>query len=233
MAKEGNRRCVKDFLLHAVGQYTIRAYNQGLVRNTLVSLTEMPSTANKQAYIFGGKGGKDVAVAEKRVHEHSFRFPYAATGCSTQGMTLEERYCIHGGGNNNVKWWWTALTRCVSLKNVFIGTSRESDPTQKNFEHYTAAKLSTYVDSDKKANRFDASSGAYDLKKMTDMCMEAYMKKCSGLCGEGCDNVMDLNDREEAISFDRIDSKKGHSWSNLRCVCLSCNRHAQARDGGF
>jgi len=79
------------------------------------------------------------------------------------------------------------------------------------------------------------------LQRMADMCKGAYMRRCSGLCGEGCDNVMDLvvgtaagqGAPEEAISFDRIDCAKGHTIQNLRVVCLACNRRAQDRDGGY
>ena len=98
------------------------------------------------------------------------------------------------------------------------------------------------VESDRKAKRYDTSPGAYSLQRMADMCKGAYMRRCSGLCGEGCDNVMDLvvgtvgtanGVAEEAISFDRIDCAKGHTIQNLRAVCLACNRRAQDRDGVF
>ena len=65
---------------------------------------------------------------------------------------------------------------------------------------------------------------------MTEMCKESHMRRCPGLVGETCDNFMVMNNRDEAISFDRIDCTKGHTIDNLRVVCLACNRHAQDRD---
>ena len=130
----------------------------------------------------------------------------------------------------------------MQLRNLFLGRVLEREPSLRDFENYAKTKLSAYVESDRKENRYDASPGAYSLQRMADMCKGAYMRRCSGLCGEGCDNVMDFVvggttagrvAAEEAISFDRIDCAKGHTIQNLRAVCLACNRKAQDRDGGY
>jgi len=156
---------------------------------------------------------------------------------SSQGSTIYDRYCVHGmeGRDVSPKVVWTVITRGVLLRNLFLGRVLEREPSTRDFENYAKAKLSAYIESDRKENRYDASPGAYSAQRMADMCKGAYMRRCSGLCGEGCDNVMDLiaGASEEAISFDRIDCAKGHTIQNLRAVCLACNRRAQDRDGGY
>ena len=222
--------------MQPVGQYVIRAYNKGLVRNTRVSLVGLPTEENRNNYTFrNSEDGKDVTVKRSRVEEHSFRFPYAVTGSSSQGTTIEERYCIHGMGGRHVspKLLWTTITRGVSLRNLYVGMVTEAEPTVRDFQRYTELKLKTYILSDKETGRFDPTEGAYSLERMTEMCTGAYMRRCSGLCGETCDNVMDLCDKDEAISFDRIDCNRGHVINNLRVVCLACNRHAGNRDADY
>ena len=46
MAKEGHRGSIESYLLHPIGQYTTRTYNKGLVRNTRVSVTGLPTKEN-------------------------------------------------------------------------------------------------------------------------------------------------------------------------------------------
>ena len=224
------------YFLQPVGQYVIRAYNKGLVRNTRVSMVGLPTEENRNNCTFrNSDDGKDVLVKRSRVDEHSFRFPYAVTGSSSQGTTIEERYCIHGMGGRNVspKLLWTALTRGVSLQNLYIGMRTEAEPTVSDFKRYTEMKLKAYLLSDKQTGRYDPTEGAYSLERMAEMCTGAYMRRCSGLCNKTCDNIMDLCDKDEAISFDRIDSNRGHVINNLRVVCLACNRHAGNRDANF
>ena len=160
---------------------------------------------------------------------------------SSQGSTIYERYCVHGmeDRDGSPKVVWTVITRGVLLRNLFLGRVLEREPLTRDFENYAKTKLSAYIESDRKENRYDASPGAYSAQSISDMCKGAYMRRCSGLCGEGCDNVMDLvpgagqGAAEEAISFDRIDCAKGHTIQNLRAVCLACNRRAQDRDGRY
>ena len=57
------------------------------------------------------------------------------------------------------------------------------EPSTRDFENHAKAKLSAYVESDRKENRYDASPGAYSSQRMADMCKGAYMRRCSGLCG--------------------------------------------------
>ena len=67
--------------------------------------------------------------------------------------------------------------------------------------------MKTNISSDKETDKYDSTEGAYCLKSMVVMCTGAYMRRCSGLLDEGCDNIMDLlnGTAEESISFDRIE----------------------------
>ena len=105
------------------------------------------------------------------------------------------------------------------MRNLFLGRVLEREPSTRDVENHAKAKLSAYIESDRKENCYDASPGAYSAQRMADMCKGAYMRRCSGLCGEGCDNVMDLvvGTAEEAISFDRIDCAKGARVPKSSC----------------
>ena len=82
---------------------------------------------------------------------------------SSQGSTIYERYCVHGveGRDVSPKVAWTVITRGVQLRNLYLGRVLEREPSTRDFENYAKAKLSAYVESDRKENRYDASPGAY------------------------------------------------------------------------
>ena len=235
MASDGHRWSVHDYFLHPVGVYVVRSYQMGLTRNTRVRLVALPTEENKQQYIFRNpESGKDVSVKRSRVDFLNFRLPYCVTTHSAQGTTINERFCVHEmEWNESPKLLWTAITRGVSLKSLYIGKRRGAVVRDGDFKRYSEIKLKTYIDSDKKAGRHDGTEGAYSLERMTEMCKESHMRRCPGLVGQVCDNFMVMNNRDEAISFDRIDCKKGHTIDNLRVVCLACNRHAQDRDEAY
>ena len=233
---------MKGFLIQPIGEYVLRAYNKGLIRNTSVFLTVMPTKQTKDCYKFRQSAEAIaaeevkavVSIKKDRVDFKTFRLPYARTGHSCQGDTIYEKYCIHdiGAFCVSAKWIWTALTRAVSLKNVYIYMSSEeqSEPSMKNFDDLAARRLKCYIDSDRATNRYERDD-AYDVRGMAKLAQEAHGRRCQGLCGESCDSVMDyFSDGGEAISFDRINNDRGHAIDNLRCVCLSCNCWAQDRD---
>ena len=222
--------------LQRVGVYVLRSYMIGLVRNCLVYLTELPTKENGKKYRFGqtadAKAGEGVTVRKEKVDFKSFRLPYAATGHSCQGTTIEGRYCIHdiGIAHMSPKWFWTAMTRGVSLKNIYIYLGQEQSETmlEKRSLEVAERKLARYVKSDKETGREERE---YDVRKMASMARDAHGRRCQGRCGETCETVMDLfSDEGDAVSFDRIDNSRGHAVDNLRCTCVACSVHAQDRD---
>ena len=130
------------------------------------------------------------------------------------------------------KWFWTAVTRGVSLKNLYfyIGEEQTAEKVEARSLTMATAKLRSYIEDDKSKGRFEGDA-TYDVKEMAKMARDAHGRRCQGLCGETCDSAMDVfSDEGESISFDRINNDRGHSIDNLRCICLACNVRGQDRD---
>jgi hypothetical protein len=51
-----------------------------------------------------------------------------------------------------------------------------------------------------------------------------------GVLGCSCDCRLTLDETDDAISFDRIKNILGHRWSNLRVICVDCNRRSKQQD---
>jgi len=223
--------------LQRVGVYVMRTYIPDLVRNCPVYLTELPTNENGKIYRFvqtadDAKAGKGVTVKKEKVDFKSFRLPYAATGHSCQGVTIEGRYCIHdiGVAHMSPNWFWSAMTRGVSLKNIYIYLGQEQSEAmlEKRSLEVAERKLARYVKSDKETGREERG---YDVRTMASMAREAHGRRCQGRCGQSCETVMDLfSDEGDAVSFDRIDNSRGHAADNLRITCVACNVYAQDRD---
>jgi hypothetical protein len=148
--------------LQRVGVYVMRTYMIDLVRNCPVYLTELPTNENGKIYRFvqtadDAKAGKGVTVKKEKGDFKSFRLPYAATGHSNQGVTIEGMYCIHdiGIAHMSPKWFWTAMTRGVSLKNIYIYIGQEQSEAMLEKRSLAVAerKLARYVKSDKETGR--------------------------------------------------------------------------------
>jgi hypothetical protein len=170
--------------LQRVGVYVLRSYIPDLVRNCPVYLTELPTNENGKIYRFvqtADDAGKGVTVKKEKVDFKSFRLPYAATGHSAQGATIEERYCIHdiGIAHMSPKWFWTAISRGVSLKNIYIYLGEEQSETMLEQRSLAVAerKLARYVKSDKETGR---EENEYDVRKMASMAREAHGRRCQG-----------------------------------------------------
>ena len=75
-----------DSLLQPVGEYVMRTYNRGLVRNTSVFLVRLPNGENDN-YVFKESidGKREVIVNKTRVNPKAFRMPNCATGHSSRG----------------------------------------------------------------------------------------------------------------------------------------------------
>ena len=129
------------------------------------------------------------------------------------------------------RWFWTAITRSVSLKNVYIHLVKDTDPTPHDFHCFASRKLEAYkqIDQDKKQNNEE-----YDLCKMKVMLKNNYGKQCYGLMDRACDNMMSLESNSpDSLSFDRINNSRGHGIDNIRIRCLSCNVMAKDLDDRY
>ena len=128
----------------------------------------------------------------------------------------------------NKRWFWTAITRSVSLKNVYIHLVKKSDPTPKDFHWFASRKLESYKKTDQDKNH---DKETYDLGKMKEMHKNNYGKQCFGLRDRVCDNMLSMESNSpDSMSFDRINNSVGHGIDNLRIRCLSCNRMAKDLD---
>jgi hypothetical protein len=221
---------LRDFLLHERGVYLLRCRIMKMLINTCVRLSVLPKKKSDK-YVFTNHDGEDVEVIQSIVTHDNFRYTYSRTGHSCQGQTIQKRLCIHLYESEflcNKRWFWTALTRSVSLKNVYIHIVKSADPTPKDFHWFASRKLELYKKTDRDKNQ---NTEAYDLDKMKEMLRNNYGARCCGLRDRTCDNMLSLESHSpDSISFDRINNSMGHGIDNLRIRCLSCNRMAKDLD---
>jgi len=208
----------------------LRCRLKGLLINTSVRLSVLPKKKTDQ-FTFINHDGEAVEINQSIVTHDNFRYNYCRTGHSCQGDTITKRFCIHMYESEflcNKRWFWTAITRSVSLKNVYIHLVKNTDPTPHDFHWFASRKLESYkqTDQDKKQNNEE-----YDLCKMKDMLKDNYGKQCNGLMDRTCDNMMSMESNSpDSMSFDRINNSRGHGIDNIRIRCLSCNRMAKDLD---
>ena len=226
----------RDSLFQRVGIYLVRCHTKGLVRNTLARVIGI-SKRGYELLPFSGKISDEdedaKPVREKSINFETFRLPYCRTGHSTQGITLNRPYVIHDANypNLSANWLWTAITRSTTLSDVhfFTGDRQSSDITTHHVQNFVAQKLQSYKESD--AAKGWSAQEAYSVDGMVAMAKASVGKRCCGVLGDTCDNIMTLDkNSDEAASFDRIDNSIGHRLDNLRCICFSCNRRAKQHD---
>ena len=140
---------LRDFLFHERGVYLLRCRLQKLLINTYVRLKSLPK---KGKYVFINHDGDEVEVSKSLVTRENFRYNYCRTGHSTQGDTYRKRFCVHLYSSERLcskRWFWTAITRSVSLKNVFVhvingASAQGQDPTGDKFRVFAKRKLLAY-----------------------------------------------------------------------------------------
>jgi hypothetical protein len=141
------------------------------------------------------------------------------------------RYMIHMYESEKLcspNWFWTCLTRASSLQNVYIHILPKPITSDKAYRTIAETKLSTYKQTDEAKGH---TNEAYDLDKMVELLKSHHYTRCAGVLNRPCDNMMSVEcGSNESMSYDRIINTMGHRISNLRIVCLHCNRTAKDND---
>jgi hypothetical protein len=219
-----------DFLCQERGVYILRKHHKHLVINSPIKLIRKPES-KKDKYTFLNHLNKEIHVLQSFVDQSSIRYPYCRTGHSTQGSTIINRYMIHMYESEKLcspNWFWTCLTRATSLQNVYIHILPQEITSDKTYRTIAEAKLSTYKQTDEAKG---LTNETYDLDKMVELLKSHHYTRCAGVLNCPCDNMMTVEkESNESMSFDRIINSMGHRISNLRILCLHCNRTAKNND---
>jgi len=219
----------KATMFQEVGVYLLRGHANGLLRNSLVKMIK--ADYKKKDYRFLPLEKNEKNFTPVKVSKPSFdiyRLPYCRTGHTSQGLTFNRPFCIHDAfcRYTSRNWLWTALTRGVSLSNVFIYTGDRREGVQ-NLKKFVAYKLKFYKE-------YDAGRGftneSYNLAGMVRLAEESVGTRCIGVLGRECDNILSLDSGNDALSFDRMVNRQGHGLNNLRCICFECNRRSKDLD---
>jgi len=219
----------KATMFQEVGVYLLRGHANGLLRNSLVKMIK--ADYKKKDYRFLPLEKNEKNFTPVKVSKPSFdiyRLPYCRTGHTSQGLTFNRPFCIHDAfcRYTSRNWLWTALTRGVSLSNVFIYTGDRREGVQ-NLKTFVAYKLKFYKEYD---DGRGFTNESYNLAGMVRLAEESVGTRCIGVLGHECDNILSLDSGNDALSFDRMVNTQGHGINNLRCICFECNRRSKDLD---
>jgi ATP-dependent exoDNAse (exonuclease V) alpha subunit len=158
----------------------------------------------------------DISMVQKL-----FYLNYCTTIHKVQGTTITESFTIwdwnHPCMSKKAK--YTALSRGTCPENISIVGEYGTDDFN---ESKLRQKLTSYVKSD--------TDKGLDNDLTVDK-VKTLIQKQNGACNIcGCDLKMfyKANDREQ-FSVDRIDSRIGHTCSNVQVLCWGCNSSKGAR----
>lgn len=164
----------------------------------------------------------DKEIEIPKVMMQYFSYPYAFTGHSLQGDTIDKRIVIFDSDFHHVtrKWIYVALTRSSDLDNVFVFEGKkiltipESDIDNKiiGYMRQDGKRIVSSKTNEVKRNYIDVS---WVLKQS-----KLQMHKCSCCC-----EVMNLVNDGSMLDWtvDRVDSKKMHTKDNCVLMCWNCN----------
>jgi len=222
----------KNTVFQEIGVYLFRGHAQGLLRNSFVKLIKKDYVKNDYRFMPLDKTEKNFKpVKVSKPNFDIYRLPYTRTGHTTQGLTFERPFCIHDAFCKYMssKWLWTAITRGVDLSNVYIYTGDRHEGVT-NLKKFVENKLASYKEYDMGRN---FTKEAYNLAGMVRLAERSLGKRCCGVLGSECDDVMSLDSGNDALSFDRKINSQGHGLNNLSCICFECNRRAKDLDEHF
>jgi len=220
-----------DFLCQERGVYILRKHHKDLIINSQIKMVWKPDRNKKDKYTFLNHEDKKIYVVQSFVNDSSIRYPYCRTGHSTQGSTIPNRYMIHMYESEKLcspNWFWTCLTRASSLQHVYIHILPKPVTSDTTYRTIAETKLSMYKQTDEAKGH---TNETYDIDKMVELLKSHHYTRCAGVLNCPCDNMMSVEkESNESMSFDRIINSMGHRISNLRVICLHCNRTAKDRD---
>jgi hypothetical protein len=114
------------------------------------------------------------------------------------------------------KSFWTAITRATSLKNVNMYTGRIQNVSTDVLDSIIGKKMHSH-------KVYDLNRSIYDRGNFVTVdWVKAQLLQCGRRCSV-CGTQMRWNGNSQ-FSVDRIDNKLGHTQTNCRVICCSCNK---------
>ena len=155
----------------------------------------------------------------KAMWRKNFSHPYANTGHSLQGATIDKPIVIFDTQFEHVdrKWIYVALTRSSDLDNVYVFNGK----LEKQRLSIAAIddKINNYI-------RQDMSGGrGYDTKNYIDIPWVIKQRKIQFHRCSCCHEVMNFTNNSGDLDWtvDRIENSLGHIKTNCSLMCLHCN----------
>ena len=149
----------------------------------------------------------------------NFSHPYANTGHSLQGATIDKPIVIFDTQFEHVdrKWIYVALTRSSDLDSVYVFNGK----LEKQRLSIAAIddKINNYI-------RQDMSGGrGYDAKNYIDIPWVIKQSKLQFHRCSCCHEVMNFTNNAGDLDWtvDRIENSLGHIKTNCSLMCLHCN----------
>lgn len=152
----------------------------------------------------------------------NFSLDYAQTCSSLQGLTKEGDVTIFNIGSQmcDSEWIWTAVTRCTSLKHIYI--YNVDNKQQKNIEitHKLIKKVEELKLIDIEKNLF---VGIYNYITPDDICnkMNAQAFQCL-FCRTGIDYTYYKQGNSLNFEFHKMDEEKCYTSDNTFLICTTC-----------
>jgi len=169
------------------------------------------------------QGELEVHAIDIDIHEVQklFYLNYCSTIHKVQGTTITECFTIWDWNHHcmNKKAKYTALSRGTCPEHIsIVGTYNEDDCNDIKICH----KLSGYA-------RSDAEKGyENDLTVDKVKVLLAKQNSACNICNCDLKTFYAPNDPQQ-FSVDRIDSRLGHTCSNIQLLCWACNSAKGAR----
>jgi hypothetical protein len=193
----------------------LRGYIKGMVRNGVYTLL---SVKNRR---FKNKAGKTFTVTPNQYN--LFELPYCMTSYAMQGLTHDGAMTIFDidkpkflSATSHARSFWTAITRATTMKNVHIFIGDTKNMTNEQIDTLLARKLKLHKVYDLKNSMLD------DEDFVTISWVKQQLTAVGMRCIE-CGIQMSWTGNRQ-FSVDRIDNTLGHTMTNSRVICCSCNK---------
>jgi hypothetical protein len=153
-----------------------------------------------------------------------FSLNYSQTCHSLQGITVQNEITIFNIGFLFVtrEWFWTAISRCTSIKDIYVYISPETKEQKEVKRYAIQKKINDHKQEDIKKGRNFTEKDFINLETVKDL-WRKQDGQCA-LCNTELEAIFKASDGGLQMSINRIDNKLAHVKHNCELVCLLCQR---------